>query len=98
MNNIILFLSFTIVSLVGCKPSQENLYTLSPTEDSLVFNVNPQTSIIIRSLFPYTDSTGQEFLTFQNDTEPEILWYDIASQKYVKTTKLQKEGNNGVGN
>lgn len=100
MNNkvsIILFLSFTIISLVGCKPSQENLYTLSPTEDSLVFNLNPQTSIIIRSLFPYTDRTGREFLTFQNDREPEILWYDVASQKYVKTTKLQKEGNNGVG-
>lgn len=100
MNNkasIMLFLSFTIISLVACKPPQENLYTLSPTEDSLVFNLNPQTSIIIRSLFPYTDRTGREFLTFQNDMEPEILWYDVASQKYVKTTKLQKEGNNGVG-
>lgn len=97
--NIILFLSFTIISIVVCKPSQENLYlyTLSPTEDSLVFNLNPQTSIIINALFPYTDKEGQEFLTFQNDGEPEILWYDVASQKYVKTTRLQKEGNNGVG-
>lgn len=97
--NIILFLSFTIISIVGCKPSQENLYlyTLSPTEDSLVFNLNPQTSIIINALFPYTDKLGQEFLTFQNDREPEILWYDVASQKYEKTTRLQKEGNNGVG-
>lgn len=95
--SIILFFSFTIISLVGCKPSQENLYTLSLTEDSLVFDLDPQTSIIIRALFPYTDRNGQEFLTFQNDIEPEILWYDVASQKYVKTIKLQKEGNNGVG-
>ncbi len=100
MNNkisVVLFLSFIFIFLAGCKHSQANLYTLLPTEDSLVFELNPQTSNIINALFPYTDRNGQEFLTFQNDRELEILWYDIPTQKYVKTTKLQKEGNNGVG-
>ncbi len=93
----ILFLSFALISLTDCKHSQENLYTLLSTEDSLVFELNPQTSMLIKALFLYTDESGKEYLTFQNDVEPEILWYDMDSQQYIKTMKLDMEGANGVG-
>lgn len=86
-----------LICLYSCSSSQKDSCVLVPSSDSLVFELNPQTSMFIKKLSLYTDENGREFLTFQNNVEPEILWYDLASQKYVKTIKLEKEGNNGVG-
>lgn len=86
-----------LICLYSCSSPQKDACVLVPSSDSLVFELNPQTSMFIKKLSLYTDENGREFLTFQNNVEPEILWYDLASQKYVKTIKLEKEGNNGVG-
>lgn len=86
-----------LICLYSCSSPQKDSCVLVPSSDSLVFELNPQTSMFIKKLSLYTDENGREFLTFQNNVEPEILWYDLASQKYVKTIKLEKEGNNGVG-
>lgn len=86
-----------LICLYSCSSPQKDSCVLVPSNDSLVFELNPQTSMFIKKLSLYTDENGREFLTFQNNVEPEILWYDLASQKYVKTIKLEKEGNNGVG-
>lgn len=86
-----------LICLYSCSSPQKDSCVLVPSSDSLVFELNPQTSTFIKKLSLYTDENGREFLTFQNNVEPEILWYDLASQKYVKTIKLEKEGNNGVG-
>ncbi|WP_455590609.1 DUF4221 family protein [Bacteroides sp.] len=67
------------------------------TNDSLVFELNPQTSMFIKALFPYTDKDGREFLTFQNNVDPQILVYDMNTQEYVHTITLDKEGPNSVG-
>lgn len=83
--------------LTSCHSSQKEDYLLSITNDSLVFQLNTRTSVFIKALFPYTDEGGKEFLTFQNDVEPEILVYDMNTQKYLKTIFIEKEGANGVG-
>ncbi len=97
MNRILLLFVFFVSILIACQSPQENQYALVASQDSLVFELNPQTSLLIKALFPYTDESGREYLTFQNDVEPEILWYDMDSQQYIKTLKLDKEGANGVG-
>ena len=98
MNKInILFLPLFYVLLTACQHSRNEVCSLVSTQDSLVFELNPQTSVFAKAIFLYTDANGREYLTFQNDIEPEILWYDIATQEYVKTLCLEKEGPNGVG-
>lgn len=84
--------------LFSCGSPKEDSYILEASNDSLVFDLNPQTSMFIKALFPYTDEKGREYLTFQNNIEPEILWYDMKSQEYIKTTKIDKEGENGISN
>lgn len=89
---------FFLLLLASCSSSsREDEYTLKATNDCLVFQLNPQTSIFIKALFPYTDKDGKEFLTFQNEVEPEILVYDMNTLEYIKTICLEKEGDNGVG-
>lgn len=93
---VISFLQLTI-ALVACNSTQNDICHLVPTQDSLVFELNPQTSMFIKYLSLYTDEKGVEYLTFQNNIEPEILWYDMNTQKHVRTIKLDREGGNGVG-
>lgn len=95
LNCICLFLFFLL--LASCGSPLKDEYTLRATNDSLVFQLNPQTTLFIKALFPYTDKNGKEFLTFQNNIEPEILVYDMDTQEYIKTLHFEKEGANGVG-
>ncbi len=100
MHKISCVFFLTLVSLfllVSCGSVERDTYVLQPGNDSLVFLLNPQTSVFIKALFPYTDEKGNEFLTFQNDVEPQILVYDMNTQQYVKTITLDKEGADGVG-
>lgn len=83
---------------ISCTPALKYSYVLLPSKDSLVFELNPQTSMFIKALFLYKKENGEEYLTFQNNIEPEILWYDINSQKYIKTIRLDREGVNGINN
>lgn len=98
MNKIKLVSSllFSII-LVACQSTREDICFLEPSQDSLIFELNPKTSMFIKELCLYTDKKGKEYLTFQNNIEPEILWYDINSQNHVKTIELEREGSNGVG-
>lgn len=86
-----------ILFFISCNSSSNNECKLEVTKDSLVFQLNPQTSIFIKALFSYTDGKGREFLTFQNNVEPDILVYDMNTQEYINTITLEKEGPNGVG-
>ncbi|MEG0890083.1 MAG: DUF4221 family protein [Bacteroides sp.] len=100
MHKISCVFFFTLASLsllVSCGSVERDSYVLQPGNDSLVFSLNPQTSVFIKALFPYTDEKGNEFLTFQNNVEPQILVYDMNTQQYVKTIALEKEGADGVG-
>lgn len=70
---------------------------LRASDSYLTFSLNPQTSVFIKSLFPYTDKFGNEFLTFQNNVGPQILVYNMNTQEYIRTITVDKEGPNGVG-
>lgn len=85
-----------VVTAVSCTTPKVDSYELIVSTDSLVFELNPQTSMFIKALFPYTNKDGREYLTFQNDIKPEILWYDMSTQEYIKTITLDKEGKNGI--
>lgn len=91
------YLLLLLFLLTSCHSSRKTECELKVTNDSLVFELNPQTSIFIKALFPYTDEEGREFLTFQNNIESQILVYDMNTQEYVHTISLEKEGPNGVG-
>lgn len=100
MYKLILFcfyLSAQCFFFLSCQPSKGDLIALNPVDTYLTFQLNPQTSLFIKSLFPYVDENGREYLTFQNNIEPEILVYDMNTQKHIKTIMLEKEGANGVG-
>lgn len=98
--NQILLIVLTLL-FFGCKQSSDKKvkfqYSLDETGDKLSFPLDSHTSLLIKALFLYTDKDGKEYLTFQNEKEPEILFYDIQNQKLHKKLKLEVEGNNGVG-
>ena len=43
------------------------------------------------------DKDGTEYLTFQNNMEPEMLVYNMKKQTYVRTISFDREGANGIG-
>ena len=61
------------------------------------FALDPNTKTFILALFPFTDETGKEYLTFQNQDQNEILFYDMNSRKLEFKVKPAYEGPNGVG-
>lgn len=88
---------FLILTFYSCHSSIREEFVLKATGDSLSFSLNSNTSVLARALFLYNDETGKEYLTFQNEFEPEILVYDMNTQEHVNTIVLEKEGSNGVG-
>ncbi|CAK7044219.1 MAG: hypothetical protein PARBB_02238 [Parabacteroides distasonis] len=72
-------------------------YELAATEDKLSFTLEDNTTLLIKAMFLYTDPDGREYLTFQNDKEPQIFFYDIQTQRLAKKLELEREGSDGVG-
>ena len=61
------------------------------------FPLNSKTSLLIKAIYPFVDKDGTEYLTFQNNMEPEILVYNMKKQTYVRTISFDREGANGIG-
>ena len=70
---------------------------LELTEDSVVYLLADNVTLEIKALFPFIDKDGHEYLTFQNQLEPEICVYDLQSGEFVKSIFFDREGANGVG-
>lgn len=94
---IVLCMFIPCLFLSSCDSSKKGVAVLQASNSYLTFSLNPQTSVFIKSLFPYTDENGKEFLTFQNNIGPQILVYDMDMQKYIRTISVEREGSNGVG-
>lgn len=96
-----IILSIFIFVSGGCKHNSDkndyHHYELKVTPDILSFQLDNNTSLLIKALFLFTDKDGKEYLTFQNDKEPEILFYSIDNKQIYKKLELEVEGNNGVG-
>lgn len=77
--------------------SESDAYALKETSTQLQFPLDNKTSLLIKAMFPYTDASGKEYLTFQNDKSPEILFYDVEKGCLDHKLELHPEGPNGVG-
>ena len=92
----ILLLIFSLFSCGG-NNSGPNLVTLIKTDKTLSFPLDSETRSFARALFPFTDSDGKEYLTFQNALKNEILFYEMNSGKFLYKIKPDMEGPNGIG-
>lgn len=61
----------------GAPKDPADRYELEATEDKLSFALDDNTTLLIKAMFYYQDADGREYLTFQNDKEPQIFFYEI---------------------
>ena len=98
MKNIIGILGVFILAISCSGGKKESADAgLELTEDSVVYLLADNVMLEIRALFPFIDKDGHEYLTFQNQLEPEICVYDLQSGEFVKSIFFDREGANGVG-
>ena len=98
MKNIIGILGVFILAISCSGGKKESADAgLELTEDSVVYLLADNVTLEIRALFPFIDKDGHEYLTFQNQLEPEICVYDLQSGEFVKSVFFDREGANGVG-
>lgn len=91
---------FTIFFLsLSCNSNDNNkeIVYLKEIDKQLNFPLDSETKSSIWAFFPYTDSTGKEYLTFQNERRNEILFYDIEKECLLYKINPEMEGANGVG-
>mgnify|MGYP001051422699 FL=1 len=88
---------FCFISCVEKKAERKKSYMLEASDKQLSFALDPNTKTFILALFPFTDENGKEHLTFQNQDQNEILFYDMNSGKFEFKVKPAYEGPNGVG-
>lgn len=95
-----LFLSLFAVLFMCCSlgsREKADSYELEKSEKRLVFPLDANTKSFILALFPYTDKSGTEYLTFQNAGQNEILFYDMNTCRLNFKLKPKMEGPEGVG-
>lgn len=71
--------------------------SLEETSETVSFAVSSNSSLFIKSLSVFTDSSGTDYLTFLSNEQPEIYVYRLDNRQPVKTIEFQKEGADGVG-
>ena len=71
--------------------------SLEETSETVSFAVSSNSSLFIKSLSVFTDSSGTDYLTFLSNEQPEIYVYRLDNRQLVKTIGFQKEGADGVG-
>lgn len=92
-----LLLLFLVLLCLSCESNKVKSYQLVLSGQSLSFPLDANTKNQILYLMPYTDKEGKEYLTFQNQVENEILFYDMNTCRLEFKITPKKEGNNGVG-
>ena len=95
--SLLLMPLFCFISCVEKKAKTKKSYMLEASDKQLSFALDPNTKTFILALFPFTDENGKEHLTFQNQDQNEILFYDMNSGKLEFKVKPAYEGPNGVG-
>lgn len=92
-----LLLLFLVLLCLSCESNKVKSYQLVLSGQSLSFPLDANTKNQILYLMPYTDKEGKEYLTFQNQVENEILFYDMNTCRLEFKITPKKEGNDGVG-
>ena len=96
---ILCVITFLFFSLISCNRNhtKNHLVALKKMEKTLYFPLDSETKTLIIALFPYTDSDGTEYLTFQNERKNAILFYEMNTGKFLYKIKPAMEGPNGIG-
>jgi hypothetical protein len=96
---IFLYIFFLLnLAFQSCsKKINEDRYFLERSDRQLNFPLTENTRSFILALFPYMDKNGKEYLTFQNQSKNEILFYNIDTQNLEFKIEIAMEGSNGVG-
>ena len=100
----ILYVVISIV-LLSCNQSRFSQYELIQNTTSydyelvgngktLSYEIDDETSYYFSILFPYTDRSGNEYLTFLNNFQ--LLFYDLNKEDFLFKIKLEREGPNGI--
>lgn len=92
-----LLLSLLVFLCLSCESGKVKSYRLVLSDQSLSFPLDANTKNQILYLMPYTDKEGKEYLTFQNQVENEILFYDMNTCRLEFKITPEIEGGNGVG-
>lgn len=96
-NSFLLFITLFFFSCNSFVHKNKESYELRATDEYLKFPLNSKTSLLIKAICPFVDKDGTEYLTFQNNMEPEILVYNMKKQTYMRTISFDREGANGIG-
>ncbi|GHT88308.1 hypothetical protein FACS189474_3320 [Bacteroidia bacterium] len=66
------------------------------SDKKLIYTIDDNIDYIIQALFPFVDKDGKKYLTFQNRSQSEILFYEIDSPDCLFRLKIEREGPDGV--
>lgn len=96
------YISFYLYILIfsfSCTHKKEtnNAMTIAATNETLTFQLDKTTRNWIQSLFLFKDIDGEEYLTFQNEGQNELLIYNLNNQKMESKITPAIDGSQGVG-
>lgn len=94
-STLICFVLFFTACHTDKKPDPDK-YSLQATETLLSFPLDEETKIYIFHLHTYTDPNGEEYLVFQNRTDPQLLFYNIQTQRLYKKITCDRQGPDAV--
>lgn len=95
-----IYLLLLLLLAVSCndkRVERGDAFTLVGENVYLKYQLNDETKLNIRTLFPYQDESGKDYLTFQNPDANEIFVYPMDSSSLAFKISPETEGANGVG-
>jgi hypothetical protein len=106
MKKYSIFYFLSIIILFACnsnKTSENSLvqnktsynYELVSNGKTLSYTVDNDTKYSFSALFPYTDKSGKEYLTFLNSLF-QLLFYDLNSGDFLYKIQLERQGPNAI--
>lgn len=97
MRNTLLLILFTFVFFSCVNKSEGDQVTLVKSDKVLSFPMDESMKTLIFTMYPYTHSDGREYLTFQNQSRNEIVFFDMSTQQLAFIIKPEVDGPNGIG-
>ncbi|MCE5227299.1 MAG: DUF4221 domain-containing protein [Porphyromonadaceae bacterium] len=94
---IVVLILLTLLSCHSNTSKKKKSFSLNESDKVLTFSLNSHTKSSINVMSLFTDSTGKEYLTFQNPGQNGILFYDMHTQELAFEVEPEVDGSNGVG-
>lgn len=85
------------ILLFACNLEHNNEFCLKKSNKELSILLDSNTKSNTKSLFLYKNKEGKEYITFQNQYNNEIYFYNFENKKVEFKVTPELDGNNGVG-